>query len=167
MIMTVGPEHARGSLWWESQIFQHRVCFWLQLCRLWQLTRQPGNSVVVWGLAIHWWLINVQKAQLSSEVLKLCSLDMLHMKLPKYGYLISFCRLFKNSQPYFYHEKKKIQPCVFHVFTVKLNFLWMRFQQCRWACFFEMTWSNCVYVCMCMFKMLSIHLVFIITVDIL
>lgn len=112
MIMTVGPEHARGSLWWESQIFQHRVCFWLQLCRLWQLTRQPGNSGVVWGLAIHWWLINVQKAQLSSEVLKLCSLDMLHMKLPKYGYLISFCRLFKNSQPYFYHEKKNTALCI-------------------------------------------------------
>lgn len=89
----------------RSTDFQHRVCFWLQLCRLWQLTRQPGNSAVVWGPAIHWWLINVQKAQLSPEVLKLCRFDMLHKKLPKYGYLIPFCRLFKNSQPYFYHEK--------------------------------------------------------------
>lgn len=94
----------------RSTDFQHRVCFWLQLCRLWQLTRQPGNSVVVWGLAIHWWLINVQKAQLSPEVLKLCRFDMLHKKLPKYGYLIPFCRLFKNSQSYFYHEK--IAPCI-------------------------------------------------------
>lgn len=97
---------AGWGLWWEARIFSTEYVFGCNCVGYGSLPDSQEISVVVWGPAIHWWLINVQKAQLSPEVLKLCRFDMLHKKLPKYGYLIPFCRLFKNTQPYFYHEKE-------------------------------------------------------------
>lgn len=60
---TCGPRSCKGAIVMRITDFPGPSMFWgCNYVGCGKLTRQPGNSVVVWGLAVHRWLVNVQKA---------------------------------------------------------------------------------------------------------